>query len=163
MPTTPEGSPAARVVGLAARAGLTIGTAESLTGGLVSAAIVSVPGASRVHRGAVVAYAAEVKSSVLGVHPDLIARVGTVDEQVAREMAVGARRVLGCDLAVATTGVAGPGPSEGHPAGTVWLACVGPTGTLTRGLRLDGNREGVRDRCTAEALALMTRALTQSP
>ena len=148
------GADADGLLGLLAESGLTLGTAESLTGGLLAATLVEVPGASRVFVGSVVAYDPEVKTSVLGVDPDLVARVGTVDEQVAVQMARGARRVLGSDLALATTGVAGPGPSEGHPAGTVWLACAWAGGVMTRRLALTGERADVRAASVAAAIGL---------
>ena len=118
------------------------------------ATLVSVPGASRVFAGAVVAYDAAVKIDVLGVDAALVRRVGTVDDEVARQMAAGARRVLGVDVALATTGVAGPGPSEGHPAGTVWVACAGPQGVPARGHLVSGDRATVRARAAAAAIAL---------
>lgn len=138
---------------LAAR-GWSLGTAESLTGGLLAATIVEVPGASAVFAGSIVAYDPRVKVSTLGVDADLIERVGTVDEEVAAQMAKGAARVLGVDLAIATTGVAGPGPSEGHPSGTVWLACVTPAGLLTRQVSLEGDRARVRSGAVVAALEL---------
>lgn len=134
--------------------GWSLGTAESLTGGLLAATVVAVPGASRVFAGSVVAYAADLKVRLLGCDRDLIERVGTVDEQVARQMAVGARRALRVDLALATTGVAGPGPSEGHPAGTVWLACASPTGVRARHVRVAGGRAAVRAGAVSAALTL---------
>lgn len=155
-----EPDPAARaVVDRCRAAGLTLGCAESLTGGLLAATVVTVPGASDVLRGGVVAYAADVKATVLGVDRALLERVGTVDEGVAVQMAEGARRVLPCAIAVATTGVAGPGPSEGHPAGTVWVAVVGPSGTTTRRLALSGDRAEIRSATVDAALALV-RAVT---
>jgi PncC family amidohydrolase len=105
---------------LAAR-GLWVATAESLTGGLLAAAVTDVPGASRVFRGGVVAYATDLKHELLGVDADLLARVGAVDPAVAVEMARGARHRLGADLAIATTGVAGPDPQDGQPPGTVFV------------------------------------------
>lgn len=148
------GADAAGLLGLLADGGWTLGTAESLTGGLLAATLVEVPGASRVFVGSVVAYDPAVKTSLLGVDQDLVARVGTVDEQVAAQMARGARRVLGSDLALATTGVAGPGPSEGHPAGTVWLACAWAGGVATRRLALTGERAAVRAASVAAAIGL---------
>ncbi len=94
--------------------GLTIGAAESLTGGLVTAALTTVPGASAVVRGGIVAYAADVKNQLLGVDADLLARVGTVHPDVAVAMARGVRERLGAAVGVATTGVAGPEPADGH-------------------------------------------------
>lgn len=135
--------------------GLTLGCAESLTGGLLSAAVVAVPGASDVHRGAVVAYAAEVKAQVLGVDLSLLDAVGTVHPDVAAAMAKGAQRVLRCDVALATTGVAGPGPSEGHPAGTVHLACAWGEEVHLRRLDLPGERAEVREASVRGALDLL--------
>lgn len=145
---------AAALLDVLRAAGLTVGCAESLTGGLLAATVVGVPGASEVLRGGVVAYAADVKASVLGVDANLLARHGTVHPDVALQMAVGARRVLGCDLALATTGVAGPGPSEGHPAGTVFIACVSDARQEVRSLRLDGDRAEIRRQSVAAALDL---------
>jgi nicotinamide-nucleotide amidase len=125
-------------------AGATIATAESLTGGLVCASLVSVPGASDVVRGAVVAYVAEVKIAVLGVDEALVAERGTVDPDVAAAMAIGVRERLGTTYGVSTTGVAGPGPSEGKPAGTVHVAVAGPEGVETRLLQLSGHRDEIR-------------------
>ncbi|MGE9781280.1 CinA family protein [Janibacter sp. CX7] len=150
---------AAEVLAALARRGWTLGTAESLTGGLLAATVVEVPGASSVFAGSVVAYDPAVKISLLGVDPALVDRVGTVDEQVATQMAQGARRALGVDLALATTGVAGPGPSEGHPAGTVWLACASPSGLRTRRLALTGERPAVRAGAVQAALDLARDAL----
>lgn len=138
---------------LAAR-GWSLGTAESLTGGLLAATVVAVPGASQVFHGSVVAYGPSIKMDLLGVAADLVDRVGTVDQEVAGQMALGARRVLGVDVALATTGVAGPGPSEGHPAGTVWLACATPTGVTARLLALTGDRPQVRSGAVLAALVL---------
>jgi nicotinamide-nucleotide amidase len=125
-------------------AGATLATAESLTGGLVCATLVSVPGASDVVRGGVVAYAAEVKVATLGVSQALVDERGTVDPEVAAAMATGVRERLGATYGVSTTGVAGPGPSEGKPAGTVHVALAGPHGVETRPLHLVGDRDQTR-------------------
>lgn len=151
---------AADLLALLSERGWTLGTAESLTGGLVAATIVEVPGASRVFSGSVVAYDPAVKISLLGVDHDLVDLVGTVDEQVVMQMAKGAQRRLGVDVAIATTGVAGPGPSEGHPAGTVWLACATPAGIVTRRLTLTGGRATVRADAVAAALDLGHEAVS---
>lgn len=134
--------------------GWSLGTAESLTGGLLAATLVEVPGASRVFAGSVVAYDPRVKITVLGVEGGLIDEVGTVHERVATQMAQGATRALGVDVVLATTGVAGPGPSEGHPAGTVWIACATPQGVHTRRLTLSGGRAQVRAGAVAAAITL---------
>ncbi len=107
-----------RLVGL----GMSVGCAESLTGGLVVARLIETPGASSVVRGAVVAYATDLKASMLGVDAALMAQRGAVDPEVARQMALGACRVLGADWGLATTGVAGPDPQDGMPVGCVFVA-----------------------------------------
>ncbi|MCI2240305.1 nicotinamide-nucleotide amidohydrolase family protein [Paenibacillus sp. TRM 82003] len=161
-----SGEPAAaRVVAALRAAGLTVATAESLTGGLVCAALVDVPGASTVVRGAVVAYATELKESVLGVDGELLARTGPVDAEVARQMARGARARLGADVGLATTGVAGPGPADGHPAGTVFVAVAAdalPGGAAARLLRSPGERAAVR-RSAVEAVLADLAALLRPP
>ena len=135
---------AADVVDALRSANATVSTAESLTGGLLCATLVSVSGASDVVRGGVVAYAPGLKTDLLGVDAGLIVEHGTVTSDVARQMAVGARDRLGATYGLSTTGVAGPGPSEGHPAGTVHIGMAGPTGTLTRQLALTGDRDTIR-------------------
>lgn len=131
--------------------GQSVACAESLTAGLLAAAIADTPGASLVLRGGIVAYAPEVKVELLGVPESLIASVGTVDPRVAAAMAEGARERLHATWGLATTGVAGPGPAEGKPAGTVHVALAGPAGTRTWSLRLTGSRAEVR-RSTVERL-----------
>jgi nicotinamide-nucleotide amidase len=123
---------------------LTVATAESLTGGLVCATLVSVPGASDVVRGAVVAYATDLKSGVLGVDDSLLAAHGPVHADVALAMARAVRGLLGADIGLATTGVAGPGPADGHPAGTVMVAVSTPWADEVLTLALDGDRQQVR-------------------
>ena len=131
--------------GLKAR-GLTLGTAESCTGGLLAKRLTDLPGASAVFRGGVVSYTNQVKADVLGVPQTLLDEQGAVCADVARAMAEGARRVLGCDVAVATTGVAGPDSDErGNPVGLVYVAMAAPDGCWVRELRLGGARER-RDR-----------------
>jgi PncC family amidohydrolase len=110
-----------RVVGLLAERGLWLATAESLTGGLLAGAITGVPGASRVFRGGVVAYASDVKHSMLGVDSALLASAGAVDPEVAAQLAVGVRARLTADVGLSTTGVAGPDPQDGRPPGTVFV------------------------------------------
>lgn len=138
-------------------------TAESLTGGLVCAALVDVPGASDVVRGAVVAYAAEVKIGLLGVDAELVAAHGTVHPQVAEQMAAGVRAACGATHGVSTTGVAGPGPSEGQPAGTVYVAVAGPRGTVSSRVDLSGDRAQVRASAVGAALSLLVATLGEEP
>lgn len=132
--------------------GATVATAESLTAGLVAAALADVPGASAMLRGGVVSYASGVKADVLGVSRELLAAAGSVDAEVARQMADGARRVCGADYAVATTGAAGPEPHDGKPVGTVFVAVSGPHGDTVREYLFEGNRPAIRAAATRAAL-----------
>ena len=143
--------------------GLTLGTAESCTGGLVAGRLTDVPGASDVFRGGVVAYANEVKERELGVPESLLAEHGAVSAEVAAAMAHGARAALGVDVAVAVTGVAGPGGgSEEKPVGLVFLHAVGPDGESARRLDFPGDRETIRLRATVAALHLVRTLVTKS-
>lgn len=148
------------VAALVAR-GLTVATAESLTGGGVCAALTGVPGASQVVRGGVVAYASDVKAQVLGVDAGLLAASGAVDPQVAVQLALGARRVLRADVGVGTTGVAGPDPCDGMPVGTVFVAVALGEATRVRRLELGpaGEREAIREASVAAALELVLAEL----
>jgi nicotinamide-nucleotide amidase len=147
----------AAVLGLCAAAGLTLGTAESLTGGMIASRLCAVPGASATFRGSVVSYATDVKQQVLGV-PD----GPVVTEAAAAAMAQGAQRVLGVDVALATTGVAGPTEQEGVPVGTVCLAVAIGDDVTTRTVRLPGDRERIRQFATITVLdALRLQLLEQ--
>jgi len=139
----------------------TVATAESLTGGLVCATLVDAPGASDVVRGAVVAYTPDVKSQILGVDDQLIASNGTVDGEVAHQMAEGTRLRLGATWGIATTGNAGPDSSEGKPVGTVFIAVAGPGASSVRELALSGNRNEIRRSTTAAALSLLLATLEE--
>ena len=149
----------AKLVGELTERGLTIATAESLTGGGLVARLVDVPGASHVVRGGACTYAVDAKASVLGVSESQLALTGPVDEQVARQMARGARELFRADIGVSTTGVAGPGPADGFDAGTVHIACVYPTGEKHRLLHLDGDRAAVRAGAIDAAIALVRDVL----
>lgn len=140
-------------------AGATVATGESLTGGLVSAMIVDVAGASDVFRGGVVAYLPDLKVSLLDVSAELIRSVGTVHEDVAVALADGARRRCRATYGIGTTGVAGPGPAEGHRAGTVFVAVSWSGGHHVRGLELEGDRSEVRHEAGAAALSLLAATL----
>jgi nicotinamide-nucleotide amidase len=146
------------VASLAARRE-TLAVAESLTGGLVLAALTAVPGASAVVRGGVVAYATDLKATMLGVDPDLLAARGAVDPDVAAAMARGVRDGLSATWGLATTGVAGPDPQDGKPVGTVHVAVAGPGGEArVRSPRLTGNRARVRAATVTIALQLLAAA-----
>ncbi len=141
--------------------GWTIGTAESATGGLVGRRLTSLPGASETFRGSVVAYASDLKTSILGVPEGTIDEHGVVSEATAAAMAQGARSVLGVDVAVAVTGSAGPEPLE-QPVGTMIVAVATPLCSTVRTLHMPGDRERVRAYAATAALHLMLRAIQQS-
>lgn len=160
-PAPSGGSVAAELVAALTGSGLTIGTAESLTGGLVAAALTDVPGASATFVGSVVSYATRVKAEVLGVDPSRLAEYGAADPVVAEQMALGVCRVLRTDVGVATTGVAGPDPQDGHRVGTVYVAVAGPgAGAVTvRSLTLAGDRASIRAGTVTAALDLLAVVL----
>ena len=151
----------AAVFALLKEKGLTLGTAESCTGGLVAKRMTDLAGVSSVFRGGVVSYATEVKHTVLGVDQDLLDQYGAVSEPVARAMAEGARRVLGCDLAISTTGVAGPDPDErGNPVGLVFIGLATPNGTWVRQVNLSMGRERIRHIAASHSFDLARRYLS---
>lgn len=175
---TPARPPmAADLVSALSERGQTVAVAESLTGGMVSAALVEVPGASAVFRGGVVAYATELKHRLLDVDAGLLARNGPVDPDVAAQMALGVRERLGADWGLATTGVAGPDSQDGVAPGRVYLAVAGPLVALpggmaaaqsalpigTRVLELDlaGDRVEIRATSTEQALGALLAALRE--
>ena len=140
--------------------GLTLGTAESCTGGLIAQRITDLPGASNVLKGGIVSYTDEVKHQVLGVDQDLLDRHGAVSKEVAQAMAQGARKVLGCDLAVSTTGLAGPaGDDRGNPVGLVYIALAGPDFCHVREAHLGQGRDRIRNLAALHAFDLIRRYL----
>ena len=154
---------AERVIGAARDAGLTVGTAESCTGGLIAATLTDVPGASEALRGGIVSYANEVKRDSLGVSEQVLAEYGAVSEQTARAMARGAREALGVDAAVSVTGIAGPGGAvPGKPVGTVWVGVSGPDGERAALHRFDGDRDAVRRQTVDAALQALLEELGRS-
>jgi competence/damage-inducible protein CinA-like protein len=140
----------------------TIATAESCTGGLLAARLTNPPGASEYVLGGIVAYSNDAKVAQAGVEPQAIERHGAVSQEVAEQLASGARTRLGADIGVGITGIAGPGGgSEEKPVGLVWVSVAGPDGrNLTRSLRLPGGRADVRERTTMIAMHLIRRLLT---
>jgi nicotinamide-nucleotide amidase len=137
--------------------GMTLGLAESVTGGLVAARLTSVPGASDVLRGSIVSYASDVKRDVLGVGPGPV-----VSERAAVEMAQGARRVLRADIGMALTGVAGPAEQDGMPAGTLWVAVADDDGVEAHLLRLPGQREQIRQFSVISSLDVLRKRLARA-
>lgn len=158
MTALPNGSAAtlaSAVVAAATAARRTVATAESLTAGMVAAELAAVPGASAVLQGGVVAYQNSVKAEVLGVSTELLASAGSVDARVAEQMAAGARRLLGADIGIATTGVAGPAPHDGQPVGTVYLGLATAAAVRSVRLQLHGDREAIRRASCRAALHLL--------
>lgn len=145
-----------RTLGAALRAaGLSIATAESCTGGAIAAALTAIPGASDYFPGGVVSYSVAAKASLLGVPAGVIAADGVVSAACALALARGARQALGADLAVATTGIAGPGGAEpGKPVGTVYLAVAWDDGAHIRHAAYPGDRAAVIAAATRDALTL---------
>ena len=158
---TDVGSLAARAIELLGRKELSVGTAESITGGLIAATLTSVPGASAVFLGGIVAYGAGVKVALLGVPAILIDRVGTVHPDVAEAMAHGARERLGADVAIAVTGVAGPDPADGRAVGTVHVALDFDGEVRQLPLSLAGSRAQIRHDTVKHALRLLVSRLTE--
>lgn len=157
-----DGDASAAEIALAAcrMSGYTLGCAESCTGGTIASRITAVAGCSDTFIGSVVSYANDVKTNVLGVEASDIEIRGAVSREVAEQMATGACRTLGCDCAVATSGIAGPGGgTKAKPIGTVWIAAATPDGVTSRLLHLPGNRSRIIDRASTEALLLLNSYL----
>jgi len=149
---------AAVVLDLCREKGLTIGVAESCTGGLLGARLTAIPGSSDVVVGGVIAYSNELKSALLDVPPGVLAHQGAVSDPVVRAMASGARAATGASVGVAITGIAGPGGgSEEKPVGTVWIASDLGGAVESRRLRLIGDRAEVRQRAAQAALEMVRR------
>lgn len=151
------------IIELLVARGQTLAVAESLTGGLVAAALTAVPGSSAAFRGGVVCYATDLKAALLGVPSDLLDRHGAVHPEVASAMAEGASRRLVATFGAATTGVAGPDPADGQPVGTVYIAVSAGPGTTTevRSLTLAGDRQQIRAATVAQVLDLLLGVLRE--
>ena len=146
--------------------GLTIGVAESCTGGLMAKRLTDIPGASQAFQGGIVSYTNEVKAKVLGVPQELLDRHGAVSAPVALAMAQGARQVLGCDIALSSTGVAGPDRDDrGNEVGTMFVAIATPRDTFVRPLHLGSRpvRERLRIQTASHAFDLARRYLAGLP
>jgi nicotinamide-nucleotide amidase len=153
---------AAKVLQTLESRGWSLALAESLTGGLLADAFVSIPGASKVLRGSIVAYATEIKHELLGVDESLLAEVGAVDPGVAIEMAVGAANRLGADVGLSATGVAGPDEQDGNPVGTVFIGIVTPNGSDVLPLQLVGSRQEIREQAASAAVDALLTLLTEN-
>jgi nicotinamide-nucleotide amidase len=152
---------AARSLDILAARHATVATAESLTCGLIAATLAQVPGASRVLKGGLAAYATGVKVEVLGLEQELVDRYGVISAECADAMAVRATSVFASEWAVASTGVAGPDRQEGHEVGTVYIAVAGPGIVRTESLNLQGTREEIRVNTVDAALLLLERTLAE--
>lgn len=142
--------------------GISIGCAESCTGGMVASSITGTPGSSAVFMGGIVSYAIAVKQSVLGVEDWIFEdeSLGAVSAPCAEQMSSGACRALGCDAAVSTTGIAGPtGAEPGKPVGTVWFGVSAGSTCKSEVVRFDGDRESVRKQATLHAIQLLREAI----
>ncbi|MGI8879847.1 MAG: CinA family protein [Jatrophihabitans sp.] len=139
------------------QAAATVAVAESLTGGLVTAALTEVPGASATVRGGLVVYATDLKSTVAGVPESLLAERGAVDADVALELARGARARLRATIGIGVTGVAGPEPQDGKVVGTVFVALSGPDGETVAERRFAGDRARIRLLTVRLAMQLLDR------
>lgn len=145
---------------LKALSGKTLVTAESCTGGGIGAALTAVAGSSTVYKGGVISYTDWVKEHILGVDGELLARCGAVSSEVAKEMAIGARRLLQADVALSVTGLAGPGGDDyGNPVGTVYIGCAMHTTVAVEAHRFSGDRESVRNQAVAAALELVLKTV----
>jgi nicotinamide-nucleotide amidase len=155
---------ARRVLALARKRGLTVGTVESCTGGMIGSALTAIPGSSDVVMAGLITYSNAAKSALAGVPPDLILKHGAVSEAVARAMADGGRQRLGVSLCVSVTGVAGPGGgSAAKPVGTVWFAVAGPGGVEADFRQFgDIGRQAVRRAATRIALELLAKAAAEA-
>lgn len=140
---------------LLAERGGSVAVAESLTGGMLGAALTSMAGASATFRGGVLVYSTDLKETLGGVPGPLLDAEGAVSAEVAAAMAAGVRDRTGATYGVALTGVAGPDLQEGHPAGTVFVAVAGPSGGQVRSLRLPGDRAAIRAGTVDAALEML--------
>jgi PncC family amidohydrolase len=145
------------------RRGATVASAESLTGGAVAELLSTAPGASKSFLGGVVSYASAVKVDLLGVSEQTVAEHGVVSRQCAAEMAEGVRRLLGSDLGVSTTGVAGPETQEGKPVGLVYVGVASTDRTDVVELHLDGDRAEIRRQTVQAALAALMATVGAEP
>ena len=139
--------------------GQTLATSESLTGGLVGAAITSVPGASNVYLGGAIVYATRLKAELSGASPATLAGGGVISHDTACELAVGIRERTGANWGLATTGAAGPDPQEGHAPGEVWIGVSGGGRTSAERYQFVGDRAAVREQSVRAALALLIRTI----
>ena len=150
------------VIAAAIEQGVQLATAESLTAGMIAARLAEVPGASAVLRGGVVSYSSDVKRELLHVDASLLQSNGSVDPEVARQMAVGALRACGAQLAISATGVAGPEAHDGKPVGTVFIVWAWGAESGTKEHHFVGDRSQIREQSTQAAIHQMAAMLDKA-
>lgn len=154
---------AQEIVDVAASKSVKVGTAESLTGGLIGKAITAIPGASDIYAGGIVSYTNPVKEKLLGVPEEILDSVGAVSEECAIAMAQGARKALGCDIAVSVTGIAGPtGAEPGKPVGTVWIGIADEQDAFAQLRNFEGERGVIRVQTAIAALEALEARINRS-
>jgi PncC family amidohydrolase len=166
---TTDGPPASDMMTLAAALQaelfgrkMMLATAESMTGGQLGDVMSAAPGASDTYLGGVISYATEVKHKVLGVPQDIIDEHGVVSAECAEAMASGVRELVGADVGVSTTGVAGPATQEGKPVGLVFVGVAGPAGTRSRRFDFDGERPEIREQATKGAIDFVLETVRET-
>jgi PncC family amidohydrolase len=146
-------NPAAEIINIMREKKLTLGTVESATGGLIAHVLTNVPGSSDVFRGSIVSYSNEIKTKIVGVKKTTLEKYGAVSTQVAEEMAAGGRKVLGVDICVADTGIAGPGgATPGKPVGLFYVGLSHQDGTFSQKYLFKGSREENKQQAALTAL-----------
>lgn len=149
-----------QIVGLLQEKKVTLATAESCTGGMLASRIIDVPGVSEVFKAGFVTYANEAKQNLIGVKEDTLAQFGAVSEQTAREMVLGAIKAAKADMAVATTGIAGPGGgTKEKPVGLVYIACGSADDIIVERCLFNGNRKEIRQASVEHALGMLYKEI----
>ena len=148
-------NPAAKIIDIMREKKLTLGTVESATGGLISHLITNIPGSSDVFQGSIISYSNEIKMKIVGVKAETLKKYGAVSARAAEDMADGGRKVLGVDICVADTGIAGPGGAvPGKPVGLFYLGLSNKDGTFTQKHLFTGSREENKQQAAQTALTL---------
>lgn len=149
-----------QIVGLLQEKKVTLATAESCTGGMLASRIIDVPGVSEVFKAGFVTYANEAKQNLIGVKEDTLAQFGAVSEQTAREMVLGAIKAARADMAVATTGIAGPGGgTKEKPVGLVYIACGSADDIVVERCLFNGSRKEIRQASVEHALGMLYKEI----
>lgn len=151
-----------KVVELLKNSNLTIGSIESLTGGLFASNLTSIPGVSKVFKGSVVSYATEVKEMVVNVSKDVVTNYGVVSKECALEMALNGKKLLGVDVCVSFTGNAGPDVMDGKKVGTVYIGLIINDDIEVFELNLSGDRNKIREECVKIAFEKIYKKLSRT-